>query len=95
MIQCRPKTGRLHQIRVHLSSQNAKISGDILYGSQIPMLSKIKRKLSGEDRPLIERFALHAYQLKFTDLDGSIQEIQAPYAKDLEVFLKLLRKYDQ
>jgi len=94
LIQCRPKTGRLHQIRVHLSSQNAKISGDVLYGSQIPMLSKIKRKLSGEDRPLIERFALHAFRLKFADLDSSIQEIEAPYAKDMEVFLKLLRKYN-
>jgi 23S rRNA pseudouridine955/2504/2580 synthase len=89
-----PKTGRLHQIRVHLASQNAKIAGDELYGSTIPMLSRIKRKISGEDRPLIERFALHAHQLEFTDLSGSVKVVTAPYAKDFEVFLKLLSKYD-
>jgi len=94
LIECMPKTGRLHQIRVHLSSQNAKIAGDELYGSTIPMLSRIKRKLSGDDRPLIERFALHAYQLEFTDLEGKQKVVTAPYAKDFEVFLKLLNKYD-
>jgi 23S rRNA pseudouridine955/2504/2580 synthase len=94
LIECMPKTGRLHQIRVHLSSQNAKIAGDELYGSQTPMLSKIKRKLSGEDRPLIERFALHAHQLEFKDLNGDMKCVTAPYAKDFDVFLKLLNKYD-
>lgn len=94
LIECMPKTGRLHQIRVHLASQNAKIAGDILYGSQIPMLSKIKRKLSGENRPLIERFALHAYQLGFADLNGEKKNLTAPYAKDFDVFIKLLNKYD-
>lgn len=94
LIECKPKTGRLHQIRVHLASQNAKIAGDVLYKSSIPYLSKIKRKISGEDQPLIQRFALHAFELEFTNLDGSTEVVSAPYAKDFEVFLKLLRKYD-
>jgi 23S rRNA pseudouridine955/2504/2580 synthase len=94
LIECSPKTGRLHQIRVHLASQNAKIAGDIRYGSILPLLGKIKRKLSGEDQPMIHRFALHAYGLEFEDLDGTRVVASAPYAKDFEVFLKLLRKYD-
>jgi 23S rRNA pseudouridine955/2504/2580 synthase len=94
LIECRPKTGRLHQIRVHLASQNAKIAGDIRYGSRLPLLSGIKRKLSGDDQPMIQRFALHAFEIEFENLDGTAVTVQAPYAKDFEVFLKLLRKYD-
>jgi 23S rRNA pseudouridine955/2504/2580 synthase len=95
LIECQPKTGRLHQIRVHLASQNAKIAGDILYGSQIPKLSLIKRKFSGDDTVLMPRFALHARNLEFTDLNGEICKVQADYPKDFAVFLKLLNKYDQ
>ena len=58
------------------------------------MLSKIKRKLSGEDSPLIARFALHAHQLEFKDFNGDMKCVTAPYAKDFDVFLKLLNKYD-
>lgn len=95
LIECQPRTGRLHQIRVHLASQNAKIAGDVLYGSQIPKLSLIKRKFSGDDTVLMPRFALHARQLEFQDLNGENCSYQAEYPKDFSVFLKLLKKYDQ
>jgi 23S rRNA pseudouridine955/2504/2580 synthase len=58
------------------------------------MLSQIKRKISGEDRPLMERFALHAYGLQLTDTDGKPLHLTADYPKDFEVFLKLLNRYD-
>jgi 23S rRNA pseudouridine955/2504/2580 synthase len=95
LLECEPKTGRLHQIRVHLASQNAKIAGDTLYKSIIPKLSIIKRKISGEDTDLITRFALHAKSLEFNDLDGSRVKVETDYPKDFAVFLKLLDKYDQ
>lgn len=95
LLECKPKTGRLHQIRVHLSSQNAKIAADELYGSKTPMLSLVKRKISGEDRPLIQRFALHARELVFKDLENQTISIQAEYPNDFGVFLKLLDKYDR
>lgn len=94
LVECKPVTGRLHQIRVHLESQNARISGDILYGSTLPLLSQIKKKMNGEDTVLIQRFALHARQIIFKDIDGSEIRVEAPYPKDMEVFLKLLHKYD-
>ena len=95
LLECKPKTGRLHQIRVHLSSQNAKIAADELYGSKTPMLSLVKRKISGEDRPLIQRFALHARELVFKDLENQTISIKAEYPNDFGVFLKLLDKYDR
>jgi hypothetical protein len=74
---------------------NAKIAADELYGSKTPMLSLVKRKISGEDRPLIQRFALHARELVFKDLEEQTISIQAEYPNDFGVFLKLLDKYDR
>lgn len=95
LMEARPKTGRMHQIRVHLASQNARIACDTRYGGREHLLSSIKRHVHGEDAPLIRRFALHAYSIKFKGLDGSEVQATAPYPKDLEVFVKLLRKYDR
>jgi 23S rRNA pseudouridine955/2504/2580 synthase len=94
-MECEPKTGRLHQIRVHLQSQNACIAADTLYGSDIPMLSWVKRKLHGTDTPLIQRFALHAKQMRIQAPDGTDLVLEAPYSKDMEVMLKHLNKYNQ
>ena len=94
LMECRPYTGRLHQIRVHLASQKACISGDIKYGSKLPMFKQIKLKFKGDDKPLIDRFALHAYQLEFKDIDGSDIIVKADYPKDFDIFIKQLRKYN-
>jgi 23S rRNA pseudouridine955/2504/2580 synthase len=94
LIECKPVTGRLHQIRVHLASQNARISGDEMYGAHVPMLAEIKKKMAGENTPLIQRFALHAREIIFTDVDGTNITVIAPYPKDFSVMLKLLEKYD-
>lgn len=95
LMEARPKTGRMHQIRVHLASQNARIACDTRYGGREHLLSSIKRHVHGEDSPLIKRFALHAHTIRFKALDGTEVEATAPYPKDLEVFVKLLRKYDR
>lgn len=94
LMECEPKTGRLHQIRVHLQSQNACIAADTLYGSSIPMLSGIKRKFQGTDSPLIQRFALHAKSLIITEPGGETIQLEANYPKDMAVMLKLLEKYN-
>jgi 23S rRNA pseudouridine955/2504/2580 synthase len=84
----------MHQIRVHLESQNAHILGDELYGGRVWHLSEIKRKHKGEDGPLMKRFALHAAMIAFRKINGEIIGIEAPYLKDMEVLLKILNKYD-
>lgn len=52
LVEAHPKTGRTHQVRVHLSALEFPILGDILYGAS--------------ETDLIERPALHAYSLGFT-----------------------------
>ena len=98
LISCSPESGRQHQIRIHLASQNAPIAADEIYGGKMPFLSNFKKKFNlrkdSEERPMINRFALHAYSLTLMDIDGTVLEIQADYPKDFKVFLSQLRKFD-
>lgn len=97
LVECRPVTGRMHQIRIHLKSLNAPISGDDSYGGKPLLLSEIKRnynlKKDAEEQPLIKRVALHAFALAFENVDGRPLQVEAPYFKDFAVALKQLRKY--
>lgn len=98
LIECKPKTGRMHQIRIHLSASNTPIVGDVLYGGKKPYLSQIKRKYKQtkfeEERPMFDRVALHAREITFS-LYEEPYHIIADYPNDLDVFIKLLDKYDQ
>jgi 23S rRNA pseudouridine955/2504/2580 synthase len=96
LINCRPKTGRMHQIRVHLAYLNAPIAGDITYGGKPFYLSTIKRNYKigkfEEEQPLIHRMALHAYRVRFKLLSGDYKEVKASYPKDFRVLLNQLEK---
>ncbi|MFM1913726.1 MAG: rRNA pseudouridine synthase [Bacteroidota bacterium] len=97
LVECMPITGRMHQIRIHLTCLKAPILMDSTYGGPEIYLSDLKRNFSlgkgKEENPLIKRVALHAYSIQFKDLNNEIIEIQAPYPKDFEVLIKLLEKY--
>lgn len=97
LVECMPVTGRTHQIRVHLASQNAPITNDVSYGGQPPLLSDIKRKFHlgkfEEEQPMIKRVALHSFSIDL-ELFGEQRHFEAPYPHDFEVLVKLLDKYD-
>jgi RluA family pseudouridine synthase len=99
LIECRPVTGRTHQIRVHLKSAGFPIYADDDYGdSQQLFLSSIKTsyrlKEGREERPLTPTLALHAWRLTVSHPEtGAPVEITAPWPDDLEVALKYLRRY--
>ena len=97
-MQFRIHTGRTHQIRLHLKDMGHPIVADTLYGDGKPLLLssiKSKFKLSKndlEERPLLNRLALHALQLKFTGPSGEKVELDAPIHKDLKATLQQLNK---
>lgn len=77
-VQLFPKTGRTHQLRVHLAALNHPILGDSLYGSR-----RIEKILSPEIRHF-PRQALHATAIEFIHpQDHTAMTIQAPYPDDL------------
>lgn len=94
LIECRPVTGRMHQIRIHLATQRAPITGDETYGGKPFLLSQVKRdyklKKGTEEEPFMKRMALHAFSLQFNDLSGRRQVIEAPYPKDFQALIRQL-----
>ncbi len=96
LVECMPLTGRTHQIRAHLSHLDAPIVGDEKYGGRPFYLSSIKKNFSrgksDEEKPLLGRTALHAFKIKFRDLDQKDILAEASYPKDFQASLKQLLK---
>ncbi|MBT4855635.1 RluA family pseudouridine synthase [bacterium] len=76
LVEARPKTGRTHQIRVHLSSLGHSLLGDVVYG---------------RESNLIGRQALHAQALSF-DYDGKHYTFAYDVPEDFQQALDKLRK---
>ncbi len=98
LVDCRPKTGRMHQIRIHLATQRASIAGDELYGGNLVFLSDIKRAYrlgkDQEEQPIMKRLALHAVSLTLKINKETEMSFNAPYPKDFLTLIKLLDRYD-
>lgn len=97
-VECRPLTGRTHQLRVHLAAAGAPILYDPFYGNPdvVLKLSDLKRGFKGrdEERPLIGRLALHASELTLKHpLTREPITLQSPLPKEFEVALKHLRRF--
>lgn len=97
-LQFQIHTGRTHQIRVHAKHIGHPIVCDDPYGDGKPILLsslKHKFKLSKnelEERPILDRLALHSLSLKFENIDGKTIKLEAPLPKDLKALLQQLRK---
>lgn len=94
LAECRPVTGRMHQIRIHLQTLNAPITGDETYGGKPFFLSSVKRgfnlKKQTEEQPIMKRMALHARAIRFNDLSDVPRYVEAPYPKDFAALVKQL-----
>lgn len=87
-----PKTGRTHQLRVHMSSLGHPIVGDKLYGGR--PVSEMDLAGSGSTEPLIEHQALHAKRMRLMHpiLETPL-ELQAPLPPNIERILELLEEH--
>ena len=78
LIEAEPKTGRTHQIRVHLSAINHPVVGDSLYASGKPYVLGF------------DRLALHSRSIEFETLEGKKIKVVAPLPEDFIEASKLL-----
>ena len=94
LVAARPITGRTHQIRVHFQHAGMPLAIDPLYGqNHAIMLSSFKANYRlgkyEEEKPLIDRLTLCAYQLEIENL-----RLIAPLEKKFKATIKMLTKYN-
>lgn len=92
-------TGRTHQIRVHAKHMGNPLAVDDLYGDGKPvLLSSIKSgyklsKKEDDERPFINRLALHAHKVVFIDETGEKISIESDIPKEFSALMKQISKW--
>ncbi|MDI6448451.1 RluA family pseudouridine synthase [Anaerobaca lacustris] len=94
LIHCKPRTGRTHQIRVHLSHLKHPIVADDMYGGKLVYPWQLADTEPEVEEPVIARCALHAWTLEFTHPTTEQRvRFEAPLPADMQAFLDLLRRH--
>jgi tRNA pseudouridine65 synthase len=87
LVEARPETGRLHQIRRHLKHIACPIIGDVNYG-------KGEHNRLFRERFGLHRMFLHAFVVSFPHpVSGAVVSVCAPLPPDLEAVLASLREH--
>ncbi|MBU4337996.1 RluA family pseudouridine synthase [Patescibacteria group bacterium] len=81
LVEAKPETGRMHQIRVHLTAIGHPVVGDQVY-----------KKKENPKLPEVSRQLLHASAIKFISPAGKEVEFNSPLPDDFSEFLKTLKE---
>jgi len=94
LLKMTPKTGRTHQIRVHLSYIKHPIVADDMYGGRLVYPWQLADAEPAVQQPVINRVALHAHTLEFKHpATGKTVKFEAPLPEDMQNLLDMLRKH--
>ena len=98
LVELELKTGRTHQIRLHMNSLGYPIAGDDMYGGRHLTVADVAGAAGTRDRsprdPLLTRQALHAAVLGFRHpISEEPMTFHAPLPDDLRELIALLRTH--
>lgn len=92
LMKLSPKTGRTHQLRVHMSHVGHPIVGDIMYGGRAASEKEIAG--TGSEEVFLRHQALHAWKIRFQHpIREEPMEIEAPFHDKLRRLMHLLRTH--
>ncbi|MFC2695728.1 MAG: pseudouridine synthase [Candidatus Absconditicoccaceae bacterium] len=79
LVRVKLYSGRMHQIRIHLASENFPVLGDLIYGK--PAINRIVYKSLH-----IQRQLLHCWKYQFKNLNGKLIAFEAPLPQEFKLF---------
>mgnify|MGYP001606518515 FL=1 len=92
-LEIKPKTGRTHQIRVHMKYLNHPVACDSLYNPKgsCPIPPPNLPLAKGEERGRgITRLMLHAKSIEFKNLKGKTIKVESPLPREFKKYFKIL-----
>lgn len=91
LVKLVPKTGRTHQLRVHMSYLGYPIAGDTMYGGALVSEQRIAG--AGSSEAFLRHQALHAWKIRFRHpIREDEMEIEAPFRESFRRLVTLLRQ---
>lgn len=95
LVKIMPKTGRTHQIRVHMRAIGHPVVADATYGKQDTyyLSDLVQKERASDEIPIIERQALHAHKIEFFHpILNKRMEFKVDLPPDIELLVKTLRE---
>ncbi|HHT9139088.1 MAG TPA: RluA family pseudouridine synthase [Candidatus Wunengus sp. YC60] len=95
LVKVMPKTGRTHQIRVHMRAIGHPVVADFMYSSQEScyLSDLLQKEREPEEVPIIERQALHAHRIEFFHpIQNRKMEFQVDMPEDISALVNTLRE---
>ena len=97
LVEAKPKTGRTHQIRVHLSENGNPLLGDDVYRDkniENNVFSKLREKNNYllKIKTLTDRLMLHSSSLKFIDQSGVAVEYKTAFPDKFQEVIEFLKQ---
>jgi len=94
LLEINIKTGRTHQVRVHLSHIKHPVVADDMYGGKLVYSWQLQDGEPAAQDPIINRVALHAHTLEFKHpTTEKTVKFEAPLPEDMQNLLNMLRQY--
>ena len=94
LVKLSPKTGRTHQLRIHMAYLQHPIVADDMYGGKVVYDWQIADRDPQPAEPLMGRVALHAWKLEIRHpILDKMMEFVAPLPLDLQTLIDKLRKF--
>jgi 23S rRNA pseudouridine1911/1915/1917 synthase len=93
LIRVKPKTGRTHQIRVHMAHAGYPVLCDKLYSGRARLTLKDLTRKEADDQLLLDRQALHAHRIEVSHpVTGKPLMVEAPMPEDMQQTVETLRR---
>lgn len=94
LVKLSPRTGRTHQLRVHMAYLKHPIVADDMYGGKVVYDWQLKDREAEAAEPVMSRVALHAWKLEIRHpISGEMMEFEAPLPDDLQRLIDKLRQF--